>query len=67
MVEAGLGVGIVPAMALDAKHHLVKGLALADVRLKRRIGLITPASGRLTPLAQRFVDNLRGGLVGARR
>jgi hypothetical protein len=54
-------------MALDAKHHLVKGLALADVRLKRRIGLITPASGRLTPLAQRFVDNLRGGLVGARR
>jgi DNA-binding transcriptional LysR family regulator len=67
MVEAGLGVGIVPTMALDAKHHLVKGLALADVRLKRRIGLITPASGRLTPLAQRFVDHLKTVLAGARR
>jgi hypothetical protein len=40
---------------------------LADVRLKRRIGLITPASGRLTPLAQRFVDHLKTVLAGARR
>lgn len=66
MVEAGLGVGIVPAMALDPKHRLAKGISLADVRLKRRIGVIKPASGRLTPLAQRFVDHLKTVLLGAR-
>ena len=59
MVEAGLGVGIVPSMAVPPAHRSIVALRLADVDLSREIGLLTPQGRKLTPVAQRFYDHLR--------
>jgi DNA-binding transcriptional LysR family regulator len=59
MVEAGLGVGIVPSMAVPRGHRSVAAVKLADVELAREIGLLTLKGRRLTPVAQRFYDHLK--------
>lgn len=59
MVEAGLGVGIVPSMALPPGHRALVASKLADVELAREIGLLTLQGRRLTPVAQRFYDHLK--------
>lgn len=59
MVDAGLGVGIVPSMALPREHRSVAAVRLADVDLAREIGLLTLHGRRLTPVAQRFYDHLK--------
>lgn len=64
MVEAGLGVGIVPSMALShGRHPDVRGVPLADVTLERRVGLLTLEGRRLTPVAQRFYEHLKASLA----
>ncbi|WP_295534869.1 LysR family transcriptional regulator [uncultured Pseudacidovorax sp.] len=59
MVEAGLGVGLVPALAVPQRHPVLKGLRLDDVGLRRHLGVLSLAEGQLTPLARRFLDHLR--------
>ena len=63
MVEAGLGVGIVPSMAIARRHPVLAAVSLADVKLQRRIGLLTLEGRRLTPVAERFYDHLKHRLV----
>ncbi len=59
MVEAGLGVGLVPELALPVRDPRLKGLHLADVPLTRRMGVLTLAGATPSPLAQRFLSHLR--------
>lgn len=59
MVEAGLGVGIVPSLSLPQRHPTIVGVKLLDIEAARHIGLLTPESRKLTPVAQRFHDHLR--------
>jgi DNA-binding transcriptional LysR family regulator len=59
MIEAGLGVGIVPSTAVPRGHRAIAGVRLDDLDLHREIGLLTLQSRRLTPIAQRFYDHLR--------
>jgi DNA-binding transcriptional LysR family regulator len=59
MVETGLGVGIVPSLAVPQDHPKIVGVKLADLQAARRIGLLTLEGRRLTPVAQRFFDHLR--------
>ena len=60
MVEAGLGVAMVPAMAVPADHPGVRSVPLAGVDLHRQIGLLMLRGRRLTPVAQRFYEHLKG-------
>lgn len=59
MVEAGLGVGMVPALALPPKHPVLVAVKLADLQATRQVGLLTLEGRRLTPVAQRFHDQIR--------
>lgn len=58
MVEAGLGVGMVPSMALERGNSVLKGVKIDDARPTRRIGLLRLQAVRLKPVAQRFYDHL---------
>lgn len=52
LVEAGLGVAAVPAMAMPQKGHpLLVSVPLIDPVVKRKIGLIKRRSVQLTPVA----------------
>jgi len=59
MVEAGLGVGIVPSLAVPREHPSIVGVKLGEIEATRQIGLLTLEGRRLTPVAQRFCDHLR--------
>lgn len=59
MVESGLGVGIVPAMAVPARHPLLRQVALEGFVADRQIGILTLAGRRLKPVAQRLVRHLQ--------
>lgn len=59
MVEAGLGIGLVPELAMHPRHTTLKGLRLTDVPLTRRMGALTLAGATPSPLAQRFLAHLR--------
>jgi DNA-binding transcriptional LysR family regulator len=63
MVEAGLGIGIVPSMAIPPRHAALTAVKLADVKLHRHIGLLTLEGRRLAPVAERFHDHLKRVLV----
>jgi len=65
MVEAGLGIGMVPSMALERSHAVLKGVVIADASPTRRIGLLSLEGGRLKPVAQRFYDQLKA-MIGTR-
>lgn len=57
LVEAGLGVAVVPAMAMPAADHpLLVSVPLVDPVVKRKMGLIRRRSSVLSPAAQQFYD-----------
>ena len=57
LVEAGLGVAAVPAMAMPGKDHpLLVGIPLEEPVVTRRIGLIRRRGRTLTPAAQQLFD-----------
>ena len=57
LVEAGLGVAAVPALAMPGKDHAVLvGVPLDTPVVTRRVGLIRRAGRSLTPAAQQLYD-----------
>jgi len=55
LVEAGLGVAVVPAMAMpSADHPLLVSVPLIDPVVKRKMGLIRRRSSVLSPAAQQL-------------
>ena len=57
LVEAGIGIAVVPSIAAPKKHHpLVVSVALHDPVIRRKIGLIKKKGRVLQPAAQRFYD-----------
>jgi len=64
MVDTGLGVGIVPSLALPQGHAGIVGVKLLGIEATRHIGLLTLEGRRLTPVAQRFYDHLRSMFKG---
>ena len=62
MVEAGLGVAVVPRMALPAGHPTVTSLVLRAPATHRTLGLITRHGSTLRPAAEIFHDHLRKAL-----
>ena len=57
LVEAGLGVAVVPSMAMPADDHpLLVSVPLVDPVVKRKVGLIKRRSTVLTPAAQEFYN-----------
>ncbi|MBA6436934.1 LysR family transcriptional regulator [Streptomyces sp. GMR22] len=55
LVEAGMGVAVVPTTgSLDRQGAVV--VLLSDPGATRTVGVITPASGLRSPVAQRFLD-----------
>lgn len=57
LVEAGLGVAAVPAMAMPgADHPLLVSVPLVDPVVKRKMGLIKRRSRVLSPAAQQLYD-----------
>lgn len=57
LVEAGLGVAVVPSMAMpSADHPLLVSVPLIDPIVKRKMGLIRRRSCVLSPAAQQFYD-----------
>lgn len=67
MVEAGLGVGVVPRLAMpDDDHGTLVSIPLRDPSLSRTIGLIHPRGKALNPVASLFYD-LLAQRVGARQ
>jgi len=66
LVEAGLGVAAVPAMAMPgADHPLLVSIPLSEPVITRRIGLIRRRGRPLAPAAQQLYDLF--GEVSARR
>jgi DNA-binding transcriptional LysR family regulator len=57
LVEAGLGVAVVPAMAMpQADHPLLVSIPLVDPVVRRKMGLIRRRNAMLTPAAQQLYD-----------
>jgi len=59
LVEAGLGVGVVPSLALPADHPRLQAVALTEPALSRELALITPRARRLGPVAHKLLEQLR--------
>lgn len=59
MVEAGLGVGVVPRLAMpDEDHGTLVSVPLRNPAVSRTIGLIHPRGKTLNPVARLFYDLL---------
>ncbi len=57
LVEAGLGMAVVPALAMPAPDHpLLVSLTLTDPEVSRHIGLIRRQGRSLSPAAQQLYD-----------
>ncbi len=57
LVEAGLGVAVVPAMAMPASDHpLLVSVPLIEPTVRRKVGLIKRKGTVLTPAAQHLYD-----------
>ena len=67
MVEAGLGVAVVPRMALPAGHASLTALTLRAPATHRTLGLITRHGSTLRPAAKIFHDHLRRALRARKR
>lgn len=60
LVEAGLGVAAVPALAMPgAGHPLLVGVPLVEPSITRRLGLIRRKSRSMSPAAQQLYDFFR--------
>lgn len=67
LVEAGMGVAAVPALAMPAgEHPVLASVPLVDPAVTRRIGLIRRKGRSFTPAAERLYE-LMAGLRPARR
>ena len=62
MVEAGLGIAVVPRMALPPGHPTLTSLALRAPATHRTLGLITRHGSTLRPAAEIFHGHLRKAL-----
>jgi DNA-binding transcriptional LysR family regulator len=62
MVDAGLGVAVVPRMALPVTHPSVVGLTLRQPSTERSLGLLTRVGVTLRPAADIFHQHLRTAL-----
>ena len=67
MVDAGLGVAVVPRMALPARHPTLTGVALRDPATSRTLGLITRHGATLRPAAEIFHGYLRAALQARKK
>jgi len=57
LVEAGLGVAAVPAMAMPgADHPLLMSVPLVDPEIRRQVGLIRRKGRSLSPAAAQLYD-----------
>lgn len=57
LVEAGLGIAVVPSMAMPGPDHpLLVSLALVDPVVTRKVGLIRRRGRALSPAAQQLYD-----------
>ncbi|MGE5517129.1 MAG: LysR family transcriptional regulator [Bacteroidota bacterium] len=65
MVTAGLGVGVLPELALQLAHPALVSIPLLDPTITRTLGLITRKGSRLTPAAQALFDLLDRMSFGA--
>ena len=67
LVEAGLGVAVVPSMAMPGPDHpLLVSIALSEPVVTRKVGLIRRRGRALSPAAQQLYE-LFGELKGPRR
>lgn len=62
MVEAGLGLALVPRMALPVGHPSVKGVPLRNLTVERSLGLLRRRGGKLRPAADVFHQHLHKAL-----
>ncbi|MCS6944752.1 MAG: LysR family transcriptional regulator [Sutterellaceae bacterium] len=70
LVEAGLGVGVVPSLALPARGHpRLTTVALVEPTVTRQVGLIRRRARPLAPAAQALYDEIRAlqGVARQRR
>jgi DNA-binding transcriptional LysR family regulator len=59
LVEAGLGVSVLPRLATpQTKHPLIVSVPIKEPIVSRTIGIVERRSGRLSPAASRFRDML---------
>ncbi|WAC27694.1 LysR family transcriptional regulator [Ancylobacter sp. SL191] len=59
LVEAGLGVSVLPRLATPQSNHpFIMTRPLIDPEVSRPIGVVQRRSGRLSPAAQHFLDML---------
>jgi DNA-binding transcriptional LysR family regulator len=59
LVEAGLGVSVLPRLATpQTKHPLISTIPIKEPVVSRTIGIVERRSGRLSPAAVRFRDML---------
>ncbi|NYT23864.1 LysR family transcriptional regulator [Alcaligenaceae bacterium] len=56
MIEAGLGVGILPAIAVPRGASTIKALRIVRPSLKRSIAIVKIRGHSLSPAAMRFID-----------
>lgn len=56
MIEAGLGIGFVPAIAIAQTRYNVRCLVLADRPLRRRISVAVRSAARNRPTLQRLIN-----------
>lgn len=70
LVEAGLGVAVVPSLTMPAADHpLLVSVPLIDPVIKRKMGLIKRRSSVLTPAAQQLYNlcaEMHGSIPSAR-
>lgn len=59
LVEAGLGISVLPRLATpQVKHPVIVSIPIKDPLVTRTIGIVERRSGHLAPAAQRFRDML---------
>jgi DNA-binding transcriptional LysR family regulator len=62
MVDAGLGLAVVPRMALPVTHPSVLGIPLRQPQVVRSLGVLTRVGSALRPVADVFLQHLRAEL-----
>jgi DNA-binding transcriptional LysR family regulator len=59
LVEAGLGVAILPRLATPAvRHPIIRTMSLVDPEVSRTIGIVRRSGSVLSPPAGQFLDML---------
>ena len=59
LVEAGMGIAVVPSLAMPSKDHpVLASIPLVDPVVSRRIGLISKKGRSLAPAAEKLYELL---------